>query len=73
LPYGRLIKSEFNFQLACLSPLDRFFEENVSTLSYAQMAGGITNQPVKNDDPNARIIRELKVEIDFDFLQEETS
>jgi len=39
--------------IACLSPIDRFLEENISTLNYAARASLISNQPTKNVDPNA--------------------
>ena len=37
--------------MACLSPSDRFIEENLSTLNYASRAGLISNLPTKNIDP----------------------
>jgi hypothetical protein len=37
--------------MACLSPSDRFIEENLSTLNYASRAGLISNIPTKNIDP----------------------
>jgi len=46
--------------IACLSPADRYFEENVSTLTYATKAAYISNEPVKNDDPKSRLINDLK-------------
>ena len=38
--------------IACLSPVDRFLEENVSTLNYAARASLISNAPTKNLDQN---------------------
>ena len=49
--------------VACLSPSDAYFEENLSTLSYAAQAQSIKNTPVKNEDPTTRIITRLKAEI----------
>lgn len=46
--------------MACLSPSDRFIDENISTLNYATKASYIANDPIRNDDPNARKIQELK-------------
>lgn len=37
--------------MACLSPSDRFIEENLSTLNYAAKASLISNIPTKNVDP----------------------
>ena len=48
------------YQVACLSPSDRFVDENISTLNYATKASYIANDPIRNDDPNARKIQELK-------------
>lgn len=46
--------------IACIAPSDRFFEENISTLSYATRASYIANAPTKNIDPKIREIEELK-------------
>ena len=51
--------------VACIAPLDRFFEESVSTLNYATRAANITNLPMKNVDPKIKIINELKVKNSF--------
>jgi hypothetical protein len=53
--------------IACISPSDKYFEESVSTLNYAQRAANISNQPVKNIDPKIRIINDLKV-INFIYI-----
>jgi hypothetical protein len=47
--------------IACIAPLDRFFEENISTLNYATRASYIANAPTKNIDPKIREIQELKL------------
>jgi len=49
--------------IAAISPADINFEETLSTLRYADSAKRIKNQPVVNEDPNARMIRELKEEL----------
>lgn len=46
--------------IACIAPSDRFYEENISTLSYATRASYIANEPTKNIDPKIREIQELK-------------
>ena len=50
--------------IANISPSDTNFEETLSTLRYADRAKRIVNHAVVNEDPNARIIRELRAEID---------
>ncbi|CAD8104399.1 unnamed protein product [Paramecium sonneborni] len=54
----------FCLMIACIAPLDSFYDENVSTLQYATKAAYITNIPVKNDDPKLKIINDLKQQID---------
>ena len=49
--------------LGCVSPADRYYAENVSTLRYAARAQRISNQPVLNEDPKTRVIRRLRAEI----------
>jgi len=49
--------------LAALSPASVNFDETLSTLQYANRAKNIKNESVKNEDANARIIRELREEI----------
>ncbi|CAE8632521.1 unnamed protein product [Polarella glacialis] len=49
--------------LACLSPLDTSFEENLSTLQYACTAGRIRNRPAVNLDPATLLIRQLRGEV----------
>lgn len=46
--------------VACLSPSDRYAEENVSTLNYAARASLISNVPTKNIDPRLMEIDEHK-------------
>lgn len=49
--------------IAAISPADINFEETLSTLRYADSAKRIRNHAVVNEDPNARMVRELKDEL----------
>ncbi|KJH45717.1 kinesin motor domain protein [Dictyocaulus viviparus] len=49
--------------IAALSPADINFDETLSTLRYADRAKQIVCQAVVNEDPNAKLIRELKEEV----------
>ncbi|XP_060793866.1 kinesin-like protein KIF1C isoform X2 [Neoarius graeffei] len=49
--------------IAALSPADINYEETLSTLRYANRAKQIRCNAVINEDPNARLIRELKEEV----------
>lgn len=50
--------------IAAISPADINFDETLSTLRYADSAKRIKNHAVVNEDANARMIRELKEELD---------
>ncbi|XP_071804732.1 kinesin-like protein KIF13A isoform X3 [Asterias amurensis] len=50
--------------VATISPASDNYEETLSTLRYADRAKRIVNHAVINEDPNARIIRELREEVD---------
>ena len=50
--------------LATLSPADVNYEETLSTLRYADRAKQIVCKAIINEDPNTRIIRELKSEVE---------
>lgn len=50
--------------VATVSPAGDNFEETLSTLRYADRAKRIVNHAVVNEDPNARMIRELKTEVE---------
>ncbi|EAT47335.1 AAEL001582-PA, partial [Aedes aegypti] len=50
--------------VATLSPAADNYEETLSTLRYADRAKRIVNHAVVNEDPNARIIRELRKEVE---------
>ncbi|KAI8065258.1 hypothetical protein BC940DRAFT_320720 [Gongronella butleri] len=47
--------------IAAISPAD--YDETLSTLRYADQAKKIKNKAVVNEDPNAKMIRELKEEL----------
>lgn len=47
--------------IAAISPAD--YEETLSTLRYADQAKRIKTNAVVNEDPNAKLIRELKEEL----------
>ncbi len=49
--------------IAAISPASLNYEETLSTLRYADSAKRIKNHAVVNEDPNARMIRELKEEL----------
>ncbi|KAK7482513.1 hypothetical protein BaRGS_00026224, partial [Batillaria attramentaria] len=49
--------------VAALSPADINYDETLSTLRYADRAKQIMCKAVVNEDPNARLIRELKEEV----------
>lgn len=53
--------SSYCLMISCLAPSDKFIEENLSTLGYSVKTAYIANQPVKNKDPNAKLVRKLKV------------
>lgn len=50
--------------VATISPSGDNYEETLSTLRYADRAKRIVNHAVINEDPNARIIRELRMEVE---------
>ncbi|ORX50933.1 kinesin-domain-containing protein [Hesseltinella vesiculosa] len=49
--------------IAAISPAD--YDETLSTLRYADQAKKIKNKAVVNEDPNAKMIRELKDELEL--------
>ncbi|UYV79049.1 KIF13B [Cordylochernes scorpioides] len=50
--------------VATISPAADNYEETLSTLRYADRAKRIVNHAVVNEDPKAKIIRELRKEVD---------
>lgn len=55
--------------IATISPAADNFEETLSTLRYADRAKRIVNHAVVNEDPNAKVIRELKEEVEMLRMQ----
>ncbi|XP_067931431.1 kinesin-like protein KIF13A isoform X2 [Watersipora subatra] len=55
--------------IATVSPAADNYEETLSTLRYADSAKRIVNRAVVNEDPNAKIIRELRSEVETLKLQ----
>lgn len=49
--------------IAAISPAD--YEETLGTLRYADQAKKIKNKAVVNEDPNAKLVRELKEELEM--------
>uniref|UniRef100_A0A915PR24 Kinesin motor domain-containing protein n=1 Tax=Setaria digitata TaxID=48799 RepID=A0A915PR24_9BILA len=50
--------------IATISPAADNYEETLSTLRYADRATKIVNHAVVNEDPNAKVIRELREEVE---------
>lgn len=50
--------------ISAISPSLDNYEETLSTLRYADRAKKIVNNPVVNEDPNAKIIRNLREEVE---------
>ena len=50
--------------MATVSPAADNYDETLSTLRYADRAKKIVNHAVINEDPNAKIIRELRAEVE---------
>ena len=50
--------------VATISPAADNYEETLSSLRYADRAKRIVNHAIVNEDPNARIIRELRKEVE---------
>ena len=48
---------------AAVSPANVNYGETLSTLRYANRAKNIINKPTVNEDPNVKLIRELRAEI----------
>jgi kinesin family protein 16B len=49
--------------VAAISPADCNYGETLSTLRYANRAKNIINKPTINEDPNVKLIRDLRDEI----------
>lgn len=55
--------NSYTLMIACLSPSDRYIDENLSTLNYAARASLISNVPTKNIDPKVLLINEQRKKI----------
>jgi len=55
--------NSYTLMMACLSPSDRFIEENISTLNYAARASLISNLPTKNVDPQVLQVAEARKKV----------
>lgn len=55
--------NSYMLMMACLNPADRSYEENLSTLKYAEQASSIKNKPVVNLDPKDRLIHKLQAQL----------
>merc|ERR1719460_795613 len=55
--------SSYTLMIACLSPNDSHYEENLSTLHYAATAGRIRNRPAVNLDPKSAMIHQLRSQV----------
>ena len=53
------------FPQATISPSGDNLDETISTLRYADSAKQIVNHAIVNEDPNARMIRELREELEM--------
>ena len=55
--------NSYCLMIACLAPADVYYEENLSTLTYAAQTSHISNAPTKNLDPKTKVVNSLKEEI----------
>lgn len=55
--------NSYSLMVACLSPSDKYVEENISTLNYAMKASFIANEPTQNVDPKIKLINELRAKV----------
>ena len=62
--------NSWSILIACISPLNTNYEENVSTLMFATKTNTIFNIPTKNIDPKSGIINALKVKINQSEISE---
>ena len=52
--------NSYCLMIACLAPWDLYIDDNVNTLVYAAKAQVISNDPIINDDPKIKKMRELQ-------------
>lgn len=50
------------YMICAIRPGAKYFDETVSTLKYADRAKQIKNKAIVNEDPQDKLIRELKAE-----------
>ncbi|CAJ0939331.1 unnamed protein product, partial [Ranitomeya imitator] len=62
-PLQRLCGNSRTAMVAALSPADINYDETLSTLRYADRAKQIKCNAIINEDPNAKLVRELKDEV----------
>lgn len=55
--------NSYSLMISCLTPNDKYCEENKSTLNYASKASHIANRPIKNDDPQSKMVEQLKKQV----------
>lgn len=55
--------NSYSLMISCLTPNDKYYDENKSTLNYASRASNIANRPVKNDDPQIKLVEALKRQV----------
>ncbi|XP_063722284.1 kinesin-like protein KIF16B, partial [Symsagittifera roscoffensis] len=54
----------YTTMIATVSPSSSAYHETISTLRYASRTQVIKNQPVKNEDPQIKLIKDLKSQVD---------
>lgn len=59
-----MVQQCYKLSLSCaaVSPAECNYAETLSTLRYANRAKRIVNKPTVNEDPNVKLIRELREE-----------
>ena len=51
------------FMIAAVSPSEESIEDTISTLRYAQKAKAIVNKVIHNEQPNAKMVQTLKLQV----------
>ena len=55
--------NSLTLMIACVTPLDRYFNENQSTLTYAARAKSIQIRPVMNENKGSKLVASLKAQV----------
>jgi len=55
--------NSYCLMIACIAPTDIFYDENISTLTYATKTTTISNDPIKNIDPKSKVLKRMQTEI----------